>query len=102
MNKNNNLFNQGMTPLVKSTGRPKWQRLPKEHVFYYRSNVHQNHYILSFAFIFDREEEVYQFALTYPYSYSRLQSYLGVLEQKAAPNSFERTSLTQSIVRFNF
>ncbi len=91
-----------MTPLVKSTGRPKWQRLPKEHVFYYRSNVHQNHYILSFAFIFDREEEVYQFALTYPYSYSRLQSYLGVLEQKAAPNSFERTSLTQSIVRFNF
>lgn len=80
--KSNNLFSQGMTPLVKSSSRPKWQRLPKEHVFYYKSPIHKNHHVLSFAFFFDREDDVYQFALNYPYSYSRLQAYLSVIEQK--------------------
>lgn len=94
MNKTNNLFNHRMTPLVKSTSRPKWQRLPKEHVFYYKSALHQNHHVLSFAFIFDREDDVYQFALTYPYSYSRLQSYLSVLEQKFP---LQRESLANSV-----
>lgn len=32
--------------------------------------------MLSFAFSFDREEDVYQFALTYPYSYSRYLAHL--------------------------
>lgn len=90
----NNLFNQGMTPLVKSSSRSKWQRLPKEHVFYYKSPIHQNHHVLSFAFIFDREDDIYQFALTYPYSYSRLQSYLSVLEQKFP---LQRDSLINSV-----
>jgi murein tripeptide amidase MpaA len=94
ISKNNNLFNQHMTPLVKSTSRPKWQRLPKEHVFYYKSPMHQNHYVLSFPFIFDREEDVYQFALTYPYSYSRLQAYLSVLENKFP---IQRDSLINSV-----
>jgi cytosolic carboxypeptidase protein 6 len=94
MNKSNNLFNQGMTPLVKSTSRPKWQRLPKEHCFYYKSPIHQNHHVLSFAFIFDREDDIYQFALTYPYSYNRLQSYLSVLEQKFP---LQRDSLINSV-----
>lgn len=50
--------------------------------------------MLSFAFIFDREDDIYQFALTYPYSYSRLQSYLSVLEQKFP---FQRDSLINSV-----
>lgn len=94
MNKSNNLFNQAMTPLVKSSSRSKWQRLPKEHVFYYKSPIHQNHHVLSFAFIFDREDDIYQFALTYPYSYSRLQAYLSVLEQKFP---LQRDSLINSV-----
>lgn len=98
MSKANNLFGLGMTPIVKSSGRPKWQRIPKQHTFYLKSPHHQNHHILSFVFAFDREDEVYQFALTYPYSYSRLQAFLQVLEQRA-PNSFERTSLIESVVR---
>lgn len=94
MNKSNNLFSSGMTPLVKSSSRPKWQRLPKEHCFYYKSPIHQNHHVLSFAFIFDREDDIYQFSLTYPYSYSRLQSYLSVLEQKFP---LQRDSLINSV-----
>lgn len=80
--KSRNLFASGLVPLVKSTSRPKWQRLPQKYVYYYRSSLHQNHYILSFAFIFDKEDEVYQFAVAPPYSYSRLQSYLSIIEQR--------------------
>ena len=37
---------------------------------------------MSFAFIFDKEEDTYQFAYCYPYSYSRLQNYLDNLEKR--------------------
>ncbi|XP_068082108.1 cytosolic carboxypeptidase 6 [Anabrus simplex] len=83
MSKSKNLFRDGMTPLVKSTSRPKWQRMPNKHVFYYRSPEHRNHYVLSFAFGFDREDDVYQFAFSYPYSYSRCQAHLDLLQKKA-------------------
>ncbi|XP_035893108.1 cytosolic carboxypeptidase 6-like [Anopheles stephensi] len=96
MNKSRNLFKDGMTPLVKSTSRPKWQRLPRCEVFYYKSPVHQNHYVLSFAFGFDKEDEVYQFALTFPYSYSKMQAYLNAVELKF-PETFERSTLGMSI-----
>lgn len=117
ISKNRNLFKEGLTPLVKSSGRPKWfvllfiskreiflikilpfrQRLPRTHVFYYRSPVHQNHYVLSFAFAFEKEDEVYQFAVAPPYSFSRLQSYLGVLDS-IYPNTFERTVIGKTLV----
>lgn len=124
ISKARNLFREGMTPLVKSSGRPKWyyigcvmvfswgpykninvfqihccsrQRLPRQHVFYYRSPVHQNHYVLSFAFAFEKEDEVYQFAVAPPYSFSRLQSYLGVLETRFA-GTFVRSELAKSLV----
>lgn len=97
INKNRNLFKDGMTPLVKSSSRPKWQRIPRCEVFYYKSVIHQNHYVLSFAFGFDKEDEVYQFALTFPYSYSKLQAYLNALESKF-PESFERTTLGMTVV----
>lgn len=96
ISKSRNLFKDGMTPLVKSSQRPKWQRLPKTHVFYYKSPVHQNHYVLSFTFAFDREDEVYQFALAPPYSYSRMQSYLGLLESRFG-DKFNRETIGQTI-----
>lgn len=98
ISKSRNLFKDGLTPLVKSSGRPKWQRLPRNHVFYYRSPVHQNHYVLSFAFAFEKEDEVYQFAAAPPYSFSRLQAYLGVMETKY-PDQFQRTVIGNSLVR---
>ncbi|KAI9584627.1 cytosolic carboxypeptidase 6 isoform X2 [Glossina fuscipes] len=102
MNKARNLFNNNLTPLVKSSSRPKWQRLPKKHVYYYRSPVHQNHYILSFAFSFDKEDDVYQFALAPPYSYSRLQSYLNFIENRHQNDKkFVRTSLAKSLQNRN-
>ncbi|XP_059618270.1 cytosolic carboxypeptidase 6 [Phlebotomus argentipes] len=97
INKKRNLFKDGMTPLVKSSGRPKWQRLSKSLVFFYKSPMHQNNYVLSFSFAFDREDEVYQFALAPPYSYSRLQSYLSVLETKFPEHRFQRTTLCHSL-----
>lgn len=50
--------------------------------------------MLSFAFIFDREDDIYQFALNYPYSYSRLQAYLSVIEQRFP---LQRDSLINSV-----
>lgn len=97
ISKNKNLFRDGLTPIVKSTCRPKWQRVPKSNVFYFKSSAHQNHYVLSFSFAFDKEDEVYQFALAPPYSYSRLQAYLGVLETKFPSNRFTRESLTNTV-----
>lgn len=76
------------------------QRIPKRHVFYHRSPVHQGHHVLSFAFGFDKEDEVFQFALAPPYSYSRLQTYLTVLEKKAAylEDVFIREMIGSSVV----
>lgn len=82
ISKSKNSFRDGMTPLVKSSSRPKWQRLPRNQVFYYKSAQHQDHFVLSFAFAFDREDEVYQFALTYPYSYTRCMAHLDNLLEK--------------------
>lgn len=97
MSKQKNLFRDGLTPLVKSSCRPKWQRVPKSNVFYYKSSAHQDHYVLSFSFAFDKEDEVYQFALAIPYSYSRLQSYLGALESKFPDKRFTREALTKTV-----
>jgi hypothetical protein len=45
-------------------------------VFYYSSPLHKDHFVLSFAFCFDREDEIYHFALTQPYSLSRHEMYV--------------------------
>ena len=61
------------------------QRLPARNVFYHRSAEHRGHCILSFAFAFDREEDVYQFSVCFPYSYSRLQLHLSEVEKLRLP-----------------
>lgn len=92
-----------MTPLVKSSSRPKWQRIPKFNVFYQKSPAHQGHYVLSFSFAFDKEDEIFQFTLAPPYSFSKLQSFLTVLEKKGSylNESFKREHLGDSVVSTN-
>jgi len=80
--KTKSLYRDGMSPLVKSTSRPKWQRIPAKNVFYYRSPDHHKNYVMSFAFAFDKESDVYQFSYCYPYTYNRLQTYLHEIEKK--------------------
>ncbi|XP_050973049.1 cytosolic carboxypeptidase 6 [Labeo rohita] len=80
--KTKSLYRDGMSPVVKSTSRPKWQRLPAKNVYYYRCPDHRRNYVMSFAFCFDREDDIYQFAYCYPYTYSRLQHYLASLERR--------------------
>ncbi|XP_067846350.1 cytosolic carboxypeptidase 6 isoform X4 [Heptranchias perlo] len=80
--KTKSLYRDGMTPVVKSTSRSKWQRLPSKNVYYYRCPDHRKNYVMSFAFCFDRDNEVYQFAYCYPYTYTRLQHYLDNLERR--------------------
>lgn len=67
--KSRSLYREGMTPLVKSTSRPQFERIPERQVFYYRCPKHQRSYVLSFLFTFDKEEDVYYFAYCYPYTY---------------------------------
>ncbi|CAF0742118.1 unnamed protein product [Adineta steineri] len=76
------LYRDGMTPLVKSTSRKRWQRLPTRNVFYYRCPDHRKNYVMSFTFCFDREDDVYQFAYSFPYTYTKLQNYLDNIEQR--------------------
>ncbi|XP_013869679.1 cytosolic carboxypeptidase 6 [Austrofundulus limnaeus] len=83
--KTKSLYRDGMSPVVKSTSRPKWQRLPAKNVYYYRCPDHRRNYVMSFAFCFDREDDVYQFAYCYPYTYTRLQHYLASLERRNLP-----------------
>lgn len=74
------------------------QRLPPKNVYYYRCPDHRKNYVMSFAFCFDREEDVYQFAYCYPYTYTRFQHYLDSL-QKRNMDYFFREQLGQSMVR---
>lgn len=80
--KTKSLYREGMTPLVKSTSRPKWQRIPAKNCFYYRCPDHRKNYVLSFAFAFDNDTDVYQFAYCFPYTYSRLQNFLDELDKR--------------------
>ena len=94
--KTKSLYRDGMSPLVKSTSRPKWQRIPSKNVFYYRCPDHRNNYVLSFPFAFDNEDDTYQFAYCYPYTFSRLQSHLDNIEKKRF-EFFRREQLCLSV-----
>ncbi|KAL3868699.1 hypothetical protein ACJMK2_041476 [Sinanodonta woodiana] len=80
--KTKSLYREGMSPMVKSLTRPRWVRVPAKNVYYYRCPDHRKNYVMSFAFCFDKEDDVYQFSYCYPYSYSRLQNYLDTLEKR--------------------
>ena len=84
--------------MVKSTSRPKWQRIPPKNVFYYRCPEHKKNYVMSFVFCFDIEDDVYQFAYSFPYSYTKLQNYLQILDNRSL-EFYERELLALSVVR---
>ncbi|CAG9784195.1 unnamed protein product [Diatraea saccharalis] len=66
------------------TCRPRSrQRIPRRLIFYHKSSAHRGRKILSIAFAFDREEDVYHFTAATPYSYSRCQKHLAAWEKKA-------------------
>lgn len=76
------LFHEGLTPVARSLLKPNWQHLNEDQVFYYKSQYHGHKYVLSFAFKFpfnsnDDEDygNKYQFALSYPYTITRLYSF---------------------------
>ena len=72
-------------------------RITPKLVYYYRCPDHRKNYVMSFAFSFDRESDVYQFAYCYPYSYTRLQNYLDNLEKRNM-DYFRRELLCLSVV----
>ncbi|KOB66177.1 Cytosolic carboxypeptidase 6, partial [Operophtera brumata] len=80
------------------TCRPRSRvRIPRRLIFYHKSILHRGHKILSIAFAFDREEDIYSFTASAPYSYSRLQKHLTMWEKRA--DAFAtRESIAQSTV----
>eukprot|EP00794_Sanderia_malayensis_P004624 gene4624-5231_t len=94
--KTKSLYRDGMSPLVKSSTRPRWQRIPAKNVFYYRCPDHRHNYVMSFAFAFDNDDAVYQFSYCFPYTYSRLQSYLNKIEMKHL-DFFKRETLCLTV-----
>ena len=90
-----------MTPVVKSTSRPRWQRIRTNQVYYYVSPEHDEQMVLSIAFSFDRENESYSFALTYPYSYSRLVAILKRLSKRRSEECqiIKMETIAKSLVR---
>ena len=100
LSKNKSLYRQGMTPLVSSTSRPKWERIPEKQVYYYRkpakyANIATAPNLLSFVFVFDRDEDEYYFSYCYPYTYTELQKFLFVIESKNF-NYFHRSELCKT------
>ncbi|XP_071799299.1 cytosolic carboxypeptidase 6-like [Asterias amurensis] len=94
--KTKSLYREGMSPLVKSSSRPKWQRIPSKNVYYYRCPDHRKNYVMSFPFAFDKEGDTYQFAYCYPYSYTRMQTYLAAVEKRKL-DYFNRELLCLSV-----
>jgi hypothetical protein len=45
--KSRSLFREGMSPLVCSSSRPTWERIPAKNCFYYRSPKANNGCVLS-------------------------------------------------------
>lgn len=76
-------------------------RIPTKYVYYYRCPDHRKNYVMSFAFNFDTEDEVYQFAYCYPYSYTRIQNYLDNLEKRNY-DFFTRELLCLTVVSIGY
>lgn len=78
LSKNIRLFHEGLKPVVRSKSKPNWIRLHEDQVFYYRSQYHSDRFVLSIAFKFSTYDDNYQFALTYPYTYTHLNNFINL------------------------
>lgn len=72
-------------------------RIPPKDIYYYRSHVHGDRFILSFAHVF---KSVYkcEFAYCIPYTYSELQNYLIELDERHL-KFYKREVLCNTVVR---
>jgi hypothetical protein len=70
--------------------RRRRERLPPKQVLWYRCSRHRRRNCLTLVFRFDHaahvRDEEYFFALSYPYSYTRLQRYLHALDAQRLPH----------------
>lgn len=55
------------------------KRIPTDQVIYYRCPRHRLRFVITILLAFEIEEDVYQIALSYPYTYSRLEERLTFL-----------------------
>ena len=76
LSENLRLFHEGLTPWVRNRQHPNWIRLHEDQVFYYRSQNHGQRLVLSIAFRFSCRSDDHQFALFYPYSYTKLVNFV--------------------------
>lgn len=83
--KNRSLYRDGMAPLVRSTSRPLWERVPRRNVFYFRSAKHKAAFVMSFVFTFDKCDDEYYFAYSYPFTYTEQQKILAQIEAQRLP-----------------
>lgn len=68
-------------------------------MYCHKSILHRGHKILSIAFAFDKEEEIYHFTAAAPYSYTRLQKHLAMWEKRAQAFA-TRETIAESTVSF--
>ena len=66
--KNKSLYSEGFTPLIRSKKRPIWVRLPEYNVNWFKCNRHRKN-CFTFSFVFDKNDDEYFFAYSYPYTY---------------------------------
>jgi hypothetical protein len=71
------------------------ERLPAQNVYWFKCPRHKKRYCLSFLFQFDRPDDEYFFAYSFPYTYTRLQKYLHALEAQNMPH-FRRELLCRT------
>ena len=55
---------------------------------------------MSFTFCFDREDDIYQFSYSFPYTYTKLQNYLETIEQRQL-DYVQRRPLVHSVVKID-
>uniref|UniRef100_A0A915BTU0 Cytosolic carboxypeptidase N-terminal domain-containing protein n=2 Tax=Parascaris univalens TaxID=6257 RepID=A0A915BTU0_PARUN len=84
-------------PVVRCCTQMSWSRIPVKHLFYYRSAVHADRFVLSFAFVFDSAQR-YEFAYCIPYTYTDLQNLLAEIDSRGL-RFFSRDVLTLSVQR---
>jgi len=91
--KRGSLFETGSAaPVVRSSSQPRWRRIPERQV---SCTLVGRRPLVTFTHLFDSSKSVSEFALCFPYTYTRLQRHLVVA---ARSPMLRRSLLASSIV----
>ncbi|RXG69340.1 Cytosolic carboxypeptidase-like protein 5 [Armadillidium vulgare] len=101
LNKQSKLYSQGMQPVVKCVGdcaqSQNWERIKEK--CSYRSE--DNSTVITWIHTVPPENKTTYYAFTYPYTYTELQSFLSILDQRFSTDSsslyYYRELLTTSL-----